>query len=184
MPHLSPPRPSPTLPGLLLTVVLGLAAAACQDAAGPPPYMEAGVVDFDYIGPASTGSFTADGRCYWAPGYPTADTACAVAMDRGDTILIRGSLHPRTAKWQQMNLQFPSDGQCVDTASCRIALDYLNRGGTVLQQLRSRDADVTVLETADGRIRGTFTGLLYRVGGLDSDTMRIANGTFDVPVGP
>ncbi len=184
MPHPSPPRPSQILRGVLLPVAVALLVTACQDPAGPPDTMEAGVVDFDYIGPASAGSFTADGRCYWAPGYPTADSACAVAMDRGDTILIRGSLHPRTIKWQQMNLQFPADGQCTGGTSCRIALDYLNRGGTVLQELRSLEADVTILEETGGRIRGTFTGLLYRVGGLASDTMRIAAGTFDVPVGP
>lgn len=172
---------------LVLGIVLVSAGAvggllsACQEPAGLPPTLEAGEVSFSFIGQYS-GSFTADGRCYWSTGYPAADTACSVAMDLGDTIRIRGVYHPRTIKWQHVNVQFPADGSCDELGACGVALDYLNRVGVVERSFRSLEADVTIDEQTADRIRGTFTGLLFDPEGEPEDTIRISDGTFDVPV--
>ena len=165
----------------LVAALIALALAACQEPAGLPPTLERGVVSFQWAGP-TTGTFVADGRCYWATGYPPADSACAVALDLGDTIRIRGERAPREAAWQHMNLAFPESGDCADPGACRIAIDYLSPVGKVERSFRSTEADVTILEQTEDRMRGTFTGRVLEIEGLITDTITILDGTFDVPV--
>lgn len=157
-----------------------LLVATCQDPAGPPPTLKAGVVSFSYSGQYG-GMFTADGRCYWADGYPAADSACSLALDLGDTIRIRAVRAPRTLRWLHVNVEFPADGGC-DADGCRIAFDFLSAVGNVERSFRSTEADVTILEETEDRMRGTFTGRAYEVDGGVGDTIRIVDGTFDVPV--
>ena len=174
--------PSPRRFHPAMLIAAALLAAACGEPAGPPPTLDPGAVSFDYAGPAGSATFDADGRCYWSPGYPAADSTCALALDQGDTILIRATVYPRTIKWQQVNLRFPADGTCADPDACAIALDYMNRAGAVLQSLRSIEAAVTIEEETERRIRGEFSGLLFRVGSEPWDTLRISGGRFDLPV--
>lgn len=161
------------LVGLLLLV-------ACQEPAGLPPTLEPGTISFDYAGPM-TGTFNADGRCYWSEGYPPADTACALALDLGDTIRIRAVRNPRQADWQHMNLEFPEDGEC-SAGGCRIAVDYLDSVGTVERSFRSVEASVTITAQTEDRMEGTFSGRAIEIDGLVADTITIVDGTFDVPV--
>ena len=122
--------------GLLWAAVLTMGIAlpalltACQDPAGPPPTLEAGRVSFDFTGVIS-GSFTADGRCYWSDGYPAADSACALALDLGDTLRVRAVRDPRTISWIHVNVEFPEDGECDAQGDCRIAFDRITVGGKV-----------------------------------------------------
>lgn len=164
--------------GLLAAALL---IAACQEPAGPPPTLASGTVAFSFSGRYS-GTFTAEGRCYWSTGYPAADSACSLALDLGDTIRIRGVRDPRMLTWQHVNVEFPENGSCVDPDACRIALVYLNAAGVVERTFRSSEADVTVLEESEERMRGTFTGRAYEVGGDVGDTIRIVDGVFDLPV--
>ena len=165
----------------LVAGLISLALVACQEPAGLPPTLEPGVVSFEWAGPTS-GTFVADGRCYWATGYPPADSACAVALDLGDTIRIRGERDPREPAWQHMNLEFPESGDCEAPGACRIAIDYLSPVGKVERTFRSTEADVTILEQTEDRMRGTFTGRVLEIEGLIADTITILDGTFDVPV--
>ena len=152
-------------------------AMACHDPAGPPPTLESGVVSFTYSGV----QFTAEGRCYWAQGYPAADSSCALALDLGDTIRVRGVRAPGTNRWVHINLELPEDGSCVGADACRIAFDYLSQVGKVRASFRSRDATVVLSEQSERRLAGTFTGWVYQVG-ADADTLPVTDGVFDVPV--
>lgn len=162
-------------------VIAAFAFLACQDGAGPPPTLDPGLVTFSYTG-ALGGTFTADGRCYWSDGYPAADSACALALDLGDTIRIRAVRDPRTIRWIHVNLEFPEDGSCDVPGACRIAFDRITVGGKIDRSYRSSEATVTILENTADRLRGTFSGRAYDVDGEPRDTIRIVDGAFDVPV--
>lgn len=169
--------------GLALAAGLAGLAVACQDPAGLPPTLEPGLVSFSFQGPMSgSGTFVADGRCYSSRGQPPADSACAVAVDLGDTLRLRAVRHPRTIRWQHVNVDVPVGASCEGGDACGIAFDMLNRAGVVEQSFRSMESVVTVIEETEGRMRGTFSGKAYRVGGRAGDTLRIEGGTFDVPV--
>ena len=169
---------------LTLVLVAGVATGgliACQEPAGPPPTLASGAVSFDYSGIAE-GSVAIEGRCYWAEGYPSADPSCAVALDLGDTIRIRGVRDPRTIRWIHVNVAFPEDGECGTAGACRIAFDEITVGGKVRRSFKAPDATVTIAEATEDRLRGTFAGLAYDVDGDAGDTLRITEGIFDVPV--
>jgi hypothetical protein len=171
-----------TLRSAFLTVVLvGLIGLACQEPAGLPSTLESGVVTFELAGPA-TGTFTAEGRCYWSQGYPPADTACALALDLGDTVRIRAVRDPRTAAWQHMNLEFPASGECGEPGACRMAMEYLNAAGALERSFLSTETEVTVLDEREGWMSGTFSGRMIEVNGVIVDTIQIVSGAFDVPV--
>lgn len=165
---------------LLVGVAVG-GPGACQEPAGPPPTLAAGAVSFAYSGIAA-GSVTVDGRCYWAEGYPAADSSCALAMDLGDTIRIRAVRDPRTIRWIHVNVEFPEGGECGTAGACRIAFDEITVGGKVRRSFRAPEATVSISEATADRLRGTFAGLAYEVDGEAGDTLRITEGTFDVPV--
>lgn len=179
--HASPGRrvvgSSLTLAGVSAVFFL---LGACQDPAGPPPTLEAGVVSFSFTGQYD-GSFAVDGRCYWSTGYPAADPSCALALDLGDTIRIRAVRDPRTIRWAHVNVEFPEDGSCGEDG-CRIALDYLTVVGAVERSFRSTEATVTILEMTEDRMQGTFSARAIDADGEPGDTIRIYDGTFDVPV--
>ncbi len=167
-----------TLP---LVFAVGLIGLACQEPAGLPPTLEPGVVTFDLAGPA-TGTFTADGRCYWSQGYPSADSACALALDLGDTIRIRAVRDPRSPSWQHMNLEFPESGECGAPDACRMAMEYLDGAGRLERSFLSTETEVTILEQTEDRMSGTFSGRMIEINGLIADTIQIVDGAFDVPV--
>lgn len=167
--------------GLLAGIALPALLTACQDPAGPPPTLEAGRVSFAFTG-VITGSFAADGRCYWSDGYPAADSACALALDLGDTLRIRAVRAPRTIGWIHVNVEFPEDGVCAAPGDCRIAFDRITVGGKVQRSYQATDAAVSVTSQTADRIQGTFSGLALQVGGEPRDTIRITDGAFDVPV--
>lgn len=185
MPHTTPPRPRSRAVGWSLTLAVLvaslLALSACQDPAGPPPTLEAGSVSFSFSGRLN-GSFVADGRCYRAEGYPAADSSCSLALDLGDTIRIRAVRDPRTLRWAHANVEFPEDGSCEAPGACRIALDYLTAVGALERSFRSTEATVTILETTEDRMQGTFSGRAHDPDGEAGDTIRIYDGAFDVPV--
>lgn len=179
MPHTDRSRPGQW--AMVLTAAGFLAFAACQEPAGPPPTLAPGVITLSFSGRLN-GSITADGRCYWADGYPAADSACSLALDLGDTVRLRGVRAPRTIRWAHVNVEFPESGACADPDACRIAFDFLSAAGKVEQSFRSTDATVTILEQTEARMRGTFSGRAYVPDGNPGDTIRIFDGAFDVPV--
>lgn len=167
--------------GLAAGITIPALLTACQDPAGPPPTLASGRVSFDFSG-AINGSFTADGRCYWSDGYPTADSACALALDLGDTLRIRAVRDPRTISWIHVNVQFPEDGVCAVPGDCRIAFDRISVGGKVQRSYQAADAAVSITSQTADRVQGTFSGLAQEVDGEPADTVRITDGAFDVPV--
>lgn len=185
MPHRPKPHHRPTGRILVLTAVgVGLALlGACREPAGPPATLEAGALSFSYAGRLN-GTFTADGRCYRSAGYPVADSACALALDLGDTVRLRAVRAPRTIRWIHVNVELPADGGCDGAETCRIAVDYLSRVGVVERSFRSSEAMVTIVEATEDRMRGTFSGRAHDPDGAAGDTIRIFDGTFDVPVVP
>ncbi len=166
---------------LVAGIAIPALTTACQDPAGPPRTLEAGRVSFDFSG-AINGSFTADGRCYWSDGYPAADSACALALDLGDTLRIRAVRDPRTISWIHVNVQFPEDGECDVSGDCRIAFDRITVGGKVERSYQADSAALAVTSQTADRVQGTFSGLAQEVDGDPGDTVRISNGAFDVPV--
>lgn len=181
MPHIaSPDRRAGWLLALAAASTVLFLLGACQDPAGPPPSLEPGVVSFSFTG-RYDGSFAVDGRCYWSPGYPAADSSCALALDLGETIRIRAVRDPRTIRWAHVNVEFPEDGSC-GADGCRVALDYLTAVGAVERSFRSTEATVTILEMTEDRMQGTFSGLAIDQDGEPGDTIRIYDGAFDVPV--
>lgn len=184
MPSYTPIR---RLVGLGLIPVLGLLGLfflnGCQDPAGTPPTFEPGTVSFSFTGQGD-GSFTAEGPCYRSTGYPSADTACAVAFPVDDTVRIRAVLDPREFAWRHVNIDVPSDGECDPPGACRIAFDFLTTAGKVERSYKSTDADVVITERLADRLRGTFSGRLEVPGGTVEDTLRVHDGVFDVPIAP
>lgn len=178
----NPAHPLGPLPlGILIACAVGVGLFACQDPAGVPPTLESGRVSFSLTGPAEW-TFAAEGRCYWAPGYPAADSSCAFALDMGDTIRIRAARDVRTIRWVHLNVEFPENGDCTTVGACRIGFDYLNRVGKVSQSFRSTEATVTILEATEDRMRGTFSGSVYNELSSSADTFSVVDGTFDVPL--
>lgn len=172
----------PRLSGILLVaaVLAGpVLVTACQEPAGPPPTLESGVVTFLYDGVR----FTAEGRCYDAIGYEAADSSCALALDLGDTLRVRGARDPRTNRWVHINVELPESGECAEADACRIAFDYLSRTGKVERSFRSSTAEVIIEERTEDRVRGTFTGQIYPLDLTSTvDTLPLTDGAFDVPV--
>ena len=164
------------LAGLMLPV-------SCQDPAGVPPTYEPGTVTFTFTG-QGTGSFSAVGACYRSTGYPAADTACAIAFRTGDTLRVRAVIDPFEFAWRHVNVDVPSDGECDPPEACRISFDFLTNAGKVERSYLSTEASVTITEETADRLRGTFTGRLEVPGGTVEDTLRIADGIFDVPLVP
>lgn len=174
-------RRFPFVAVLVAAVMVTVAVVACQEPAGPPPTLAPGAVSFAYSG-IDEGSVTVEGRCYWAEGYPAADSSCALALDLGDTIRIRAVRDPRTIRWIHVNVEFPEGGDCATAGACRIAFDEVNVSGAVRRSFKAPDATVTITEATEARLRGTFTGLAFDVDGDAGDTLRITGGVFDVPV--
>ena len=172
------------VPTLISAALIAAAAGfvSCHEPAGPPSTLDAGQVAFDFFGQVD-GRFEAEGQCYYARGYPAADPSCALALERGDTLRLRGSREPWTIRWGHLNVDFPRDGEC-GAVPCRIALDFLDRAGSIQAGYRSTEATVVVTERTADRVRGTFSGHLANPNGTRFDTIRIENGTFDVPITP
>lgn len=156
-------------------------ATACQEPAGLPPTLDSGSVSFTLSGRLS-GTITAEGPCYFSEGYPPAESSCALALDLGDTLRIRAIRDARSLSWVHVNLDFPPSPDCFVPGTCGLAMDFLTSTGKVDDAWRATFIRITVQEETEDRLRGFFSGRAELVGGEAADTVRIIDGTFDVPV--